>query len=120
MANITIIDKNNNRIIAEGLTFFERLSTHEKYLFYTLNEQVDPDLVKMYVANVVDKIDAYNVIEQNEWKELVATMMKITHHEDTSDEITYLRMDQNEYMIGSAQPKKIAIKYDKKQAFIDD
>ena len=53
--NVTIIDKNGNGIIAEGLMYIEIKSINQKYVFYTLKEMVDNERIKELNREIIDE-----------------------------------------------------------------
>ena len=72
--NITIVDKNGNGILAEGLMYINVKPTNTKYVFYTLNEMVDADQTKIYIAETADAVGQASPIEDEEWKYLKKTI----------------------------------------------
>ncbi len=115
MDNIQIMNKNGEGIITEGLSYLMIPSTNKKYLFYTLNEKVDNDLTKIYIAETSDQVGGANPISDTEWDDLRKKMVKISHKEEVED-VTFLK-SINTYNVGD--PKKLAITSVAKQAFKD-
>lgn len=116
MNNVTIIDARGNAIVADGISHIKMLENNKNYVFYTLNEIVEQNLTKMYVAESAAGIGLATNIPDNEWDKLRKIMIKITQ-EDNISEIQYLPLTGETFYIGEA--KKLAIKADKKQKFID-
>lgn len=50
--NINIKKATGETVTADLLSYFEVVNIQKKYIFYTMNEVVENDLVKMYVAEV--------------------------------------------------------------------
>lgn len=114
--NITIVDKNGNGILAEGLMYINVKPTNTKYVFYTLNEMVDADQTKIYIAETADAVGQASPIEDEEWKYLKKTMVSIGHKEELPD-IEHIKMTGVTFNI--SEPKKLAIKLPVKQALKD-
>ncbi len=111
---ISIIDSNGNQIIADGVSYIV-LSGDEyrhEYLFYTLNEIVNGDLTKIYVAKVNEE---NNNIDDFEWDNVKKAMLAIVHQE----EILGLSYEKMVDETGTPKtfkvdfPRKIALKMDK-------
>ena len=111
---ISIIDSNGNQIIADGVSYIV-LSGEEyrhEYLFYTLNEIVNGDLTKIYVAKVNEE---NNNIDDFEWDNVKKAMLAIVHQE----EIVGLSYEKMVDESGASKtfkvdfPRKIALKMDK-------
>ncbi len=111
---ISIIDSNGNQIIADGVSYIV-LSGEEyrhEYLFYTLNEIVNGDLTKIYVAKVNEE---NNNIDDFEWDNVKKAMLAIVHQEDIVG-LSYEKMVDE---TGASKtfkvdfPRKIALKMDK-------
>ena len=114
--NVTIVDKNGNGILAEGLMYINVKSTGTKYVFYTLNEMVDQDQTKIYIAETADAVGQASPIEEEEWKYLKKTMVSIAHNEELPD-IEHIKMTGVTFNI--SDPKKLAVKLPVKQALKD-
>lgn len=114
--NIQIINKTGEGMYTEGIAYIEVPSTTKKYVFYTLNEKVDNDLTKIYIAETNIDAASVNAIPDNEWEDLRNKMIKISHKE-TVDDVKFLSMDAVTFNVGD--PKKLAITAVAKQAFKD-
>lgn len=112
--NVQIINKNGDGMFTEGIAYIQLASTGKKYLFYTLNEKVDNDLTKIYIAETADTAGTANPIADSEWDDLRKKMVKINHKEEVLD-INYLSMNNVVFYVG--EPKKLAITTVAKQAF---
>ena len=111
---VYIVDRNGNQIIAEGISYITLKGDgfSNDYLFYTLNELVNGDLNKIYVAKVseVDKN-----INDEEWDNVKRVMLAITHGE-TVEGMSYNSIfdEKGEGKTFNVDiPRKIAIKLDK-------
>lgn len=111
---VYIVDRNGNQIIAEGISYITLKGDgfSNDYLFYTLNELVNGDLNKIYVAKVseVDK----NITDE-EWDNVKRVMLAITHGE-TVEGMSYNSIfdEKGEGKSFNVDiPRKIAIKLDK-------
>lgn len=111
---VYIVDKNGNQIIAEGISYITLKGDgfSNDYLFYTLNELVNGDLNKVYVAKVseVDKI-----INDEEWNNVKRVMLAIVHGE-TVEGMSYNSIFDEKgegKTFNIDTPRKIAIKLDK-------
>lgn len=114
--SITVIDKNGNSIVAEGIACIQFVSSGRKYILYTLNEKVENDLTKMYVGEIGSTVGEKDKIEDEEWLHIKTTLNGISHGE-TNPDLKYINMNSIPLNIGV--PKKLAIKPDVKQAFSD-
>ncbi len=114
--SITVIDKNGNSIVAEGIACIQFISSGRKYVLYTLNEKVENDLTKMYVGEIGNNVGELDKIEDDEWMHIKTTLNGISHGEINPD-LKYLDMRSLPLNIGV--PKKLAIKADVKQGFND-
>lgn len=114
--SITVIDKNGNNIVAEGIACIQFVSSGKKYILYTLNEKVENDLTKMYVGEIGSTVGELDKIADDEWLHIKTTLNGISHGEANPD-LKYLNMNSIPLNIGT--PKKLAIKPDVKQAFSD-
>jgi hypothetical protein len=110
---IYIVDRNGNQVIVEGIAYIELKGDGfaNEYLFYTLNEIVNGDLYKIYVA----KVNNDNLtIDDAEWENIKKAMRSITHQE-TVEGLTYLNMfdDKGEGKVFKTEiPRKLALKLD--------
>lgn len=80
MDNIKIKLPSGEVVNVELISCFELLNTGKKYVFYTKNEVVENDLIKMYVAEVVDSVTPIAVgdkMTDQEWTELKNVMKSI-------------------------------------------
>ena len=67
-------------INVELISYFQLANLNKKYLFYTMNEVVENDLKKMYVAEVVDTAGGVTVgqkMTDDEWTNLKSVMKSI-------------------------------------------
>ncbi len=110
---IYIVDRNGNQIIVEGIAYIELKGDGfaNEYLFYTLNEIVNGDLNKIYVA----KVNNDNLtIDDSEWENIKTIMRAITHQEEVEG-LSYLNMfdEKGEGKIFKTEiPRKLALKLD--------
>ena len=95
MNKIDIKKSTGETLNVDLICFFEVIDVNKKYLFYTQNEVVENDLMKMYVAEVIDTTDGINVgqkMTDEEWTNLKAIMKAIlTGSTDTN--IKYLEIE---------------------------
>lgn len=76
---ITVVNNGVNQN-AELISYFELVNTGKKYLFYTLNERVENNLVKMYAVNAVNNGTVFTVgpeMTDDEWNNLKNIMKTI-------------------------------------------
>ncbi len=76
---ITVVNNGINQN-AELISYFELVNTGKKYLFYTLNERVENNLVKMYAVNAVNNGTVFTVgpeMTDDEWNNLKNIMKTI-------------------------------------------
>jgi len=67
-------------INVELISYFQLLNVNKKYMFYTMNEVVENDLKKMYVAEVIDETGGVTVgqkMTDEEWTNLKSVMKAI-------------------------------------------
>lgn len=114
--NVQVINQNGDAMNTEGIAYIELTETGKKYLFYTLDEKVDNNLTKIYIAEVSETAGNANSISDTEWDDLRKKMVRISHKEEVL-EIKYLPMGNIVFNIG--EPKKLAISDLNKQAFKD-
>lgn len=114
--NIKVINKAGEGMETEGIAYIEIPSTTKKYVFYTLNEKVDNDLTKIYIAETNADPNLANAIPDTEWEDLRNKMIKISHKENVED-VNFLSMTDVTFNVGD--PKKLAITAVAKQAFKD-
>ena len=77
---ITVVNNGTNQEV-ELISYFELVNSSKKYLFYTLNEKVENNLVKMY-ASIVDSVNGKTFtlgqdMSDDEWTSLKAIMKTI-------------------------------------------
>ena len=111
--NVTIVDKNGNGILAEGLMFIHIKSTDIKYVFYTLNEIANGNRVKIYIAETADEVGKASPIDEDEWEFLKKTIISVAHKEEMPD-IEHIKMTGVTFNI--SEPKKLAIEMQVKEA----
>ena len=110
---IYIVDRNGNQIIVDGVAYIELKGDGfaNEYLFYSLNEIINGDLNKIYVA----KVNNDNLtIDDAEWENIKMAMRGITHQEQVEG-LTYLNMfdEKGEGKVFKTEiPRKIALKLD--------
>lgn len=114
--SVTIVDKNGNGIIAEGISRLAINSTNKEYVLYTLNEKVENDLTKMYVGEIGQTVGSLGQISPEEWKIVSDTLRTISHGEPVNG-VEFKAVSGLTFNIGD--PKKLAIKADVKQRFKD-
>ncbi|MCH5167678.1 MAG: hypothetical protein J1F35_07315 [Erysipelotrichales bacterium] len=114
--NIQVTNKAGETIVVEGISFIELTEANKKYVFYTLNEKVDNDLTKIYIAEVSDSDEESGSISDAEWDDLRKKMVRISHKEELTD-VKYLSMTDQTFKIGD--PRKLAVSAVNMQAFKD-
>ena len=114
--SVQIINKNGDAMYAEAIAYIQLSTNNKKYLFYTLDEKVDNDLTKIYIAEASDTPGELNPISDDEWNDLRTKMVKMSHKEEVQ-EATYLNMNVSNFYVGEA--KKLAITSVAKQTFKD-
>lgn len=84
------LKKGNGEIIkGELISYFEYVPTGKKYVFFTKNEKVDNELIKMYVSEVNNKESLSDQMTDEEWTNIKGVMKSIlTGNTDTN--IKYL------------------------------
>lgn len=97
--NIKVINKAGEGMETEGIAYIEIPSTTKKYVFYTLNEKVDNDLTKIYIAETNVDPNLANAIPDTEWEDLRNKMIKISHKENVED-VNFLSMTDVTFNIG--------------------
>ncbi len=96
MNNIEIRLPSNEVITVELISYFEIINSGKKYLFYTKNEVVENNLIKMYVTEVIPEGNIMNVTEkmsEEEWTSL-KNIMKSILTSNNNDNIRYLEMGE--------------------------
>lgn len=114
--SIQILNKNGDMMSVEGIAQVLLTATNKKYLFYTLNEKVDNDLTKIYIAETSDVQGSATPINDDEWNDIRKKMVKISHKEELPD-VTYMPFGDGTINVGEA--KKLAVTSVAKQAFKD-
>ena len=87
--NIELKKANGEIIKVELISYFEHISTSKKYIFYTLNEKVENELVKMYVSEVSDNATLSDKMTDEEWTNIKGIMKSILTA-NNNDKIKYL------------------------------
>ncbi|MDD2504895.1 MAG: hypothetical protein PHF21_01315 [Bacilli bacterium] len=94
MNNVEIKLPSGETINVELISYFEVVNISKKYLFYTKNEMVENNLIKMYVAEVltIDNSIAINEkMSEQEWNDLKNIMKSILLGEKNNN-IKYLEI----------------------------
>ena len=86
--NIELKKANGEIIKVELISYFEHIPTSKKYIFYTLNEKVENELVKMYVSEVSDNATLSDKMTDEEWTNIKGIMKSILTA--NNDKIKYL------------------------------
>lgn len=76
---ITIIENGASQNV-ELISYFELVNTGKKYLFYTLNEKVENNLVKMYAATADNNGKIFTLgpeMSEDEWATLKNVMKTV-------------------------------------------
>lgn len=114
--NIQILNKNGDMMSVEAIAHIQIAGENKKYLIYTLNEKVDNDLTKIYIAETGETDGGANPINENDWASLREKLVKISHKEELVD-VSYLQFGDATFNVGEA--KKLAVTSVAKQAFKD-
>ena len=117
MTDITIVDKNNETKMAEGLLYFNVLDINKKYLIYTLNEPIN-DKIIIYAINVVEPGQEVSQIDEETSKIIKDVISKVSNNLDLSN-IEFLNMTNVNFSVGNQDVKKFGINPEKKQSFIE-
>ena len=67
-------------VTAELISFFELTNTNKKYIFYTMNETVENDLVKLYIAEAIIDENGLSTgpkMSEEEWANIKSIMKSI-------------------------------------------
>jgi uncharacterized protein YrzB (UPF0473 family) len=67
---IVVLDQNGKEREAEVLSMFKLKETGKEYIFYTLNEKDENNMLKMYASILVEKDGMYsfeNIESDEEW-----------------------------------------------------
>ena len=67
--NVQILNKNGDMMSVEGIAHIHIPASNKKYLFYTLNEKVDNDLTKIYIAE--EKEDGTSYKLSSFWRQYI-------------------------------------------------
>lgn len=93
MNNSIELKKVNGEIIkGELISYFEYVPTGKKYVFFTMNERVDNDLVKMYVSEVGNGLSLSDKMTDEEWNNIKGVMKSILTG-NTDNNIKYLNWE---------------------------
>ena len=87
--NIELKKANGEIIKVELISYFEHIPTSKKYIFYTLNEKVENELVKMYVSKVSYNATLSDKMTDEEWTN-IKIIMKSILTANNNDKIKYL------------------------------
>lgn len=117
MTDITIVDKNNETKMAEGLLYFNVLDINKKYLIYTLNEPIN-DKIIIYAINVVEPGQEVSQIDEETSKIIKDVISKVSNNLELSN-IEFLNMTNVNFSVGNQDVKKFGINPEKKQSFIE-
>ena len=83
---------NGEIIEADIISYFELQNTGKRYVFYTLNEIVENDLVNMYVSEVGAANMLAQTMTDEDWTTLKSIMKSIlTGHENPN--VKYLKLE---------------------------
>lgn len=80
---------NGEVLKAELISFFEYVPTGKKYVFYTLNEIIENDLVKMYVSEVGVEGALSEQMTDEEWNN-IKSIMKSILTDSMNENVKYL------------------------------
>lgn len=84
------LKKVNGEVIkGELISYFEYVPSGKKYIFFTMNERVDNDLIKMYVSEVGSGQVLSNQMTDDEWTSIKGVMKSILTGNNDSN-IKYL------------------------------
>lgn len=84
------LKKVNGEVIkGELISYFEYVPSGKKYIFFTMNERVDNDLIKMYVSEVGSGQVLSNQMSDDEWTCIKGVMKSILTGNNDSN-IKYL------------------------------
>ncbi|HHX32858.1 MAG TPA: DUF1292 domain-containing protein [Mollicutes bacterium] len=92
MDKVQIETPNGEVVEAELISCFELINTGKKYVFYTRNEMVENNLIKMYVAEVKgneENISIGDKMTDQEWTE-IKNVMKSILTGNTNPNIKYI------------------------------
>ncbi len=94
MNNVEIKLPSGETTNVELISYFEIVNIGKKYLFYTKNETVENNLIKMYVSEVINSDNNLNIAEKmtdEEWTNLKNIMKSILIGEK-NENIKYLEL----------------------------
>lgn len=84
------LKKVNGEIIkGELISYFEYIPSGKRYVFFTMNERVDNDLIKMYVSEVNSGQALSDQMSDEEWTNIKGVMKSILTGNNDSN-IKYL------------------------------
>lgn len=90
--NIELKRVNGEVIKVELISYFEYVPNSKKYVFYTLNEKVENDLVKMYVSEVSNGNALSDMMSDEEWTNIKGIMKSILTA-NNNEKIKYLNWE---------------------------
>ena len=114
--NVKIVLGNGDVLDAVGISFIHVDASNKDYVFYSLNELANGNMDKIYIAEASQNGTTPGPITDDEWANIKQIMLNISHNEAVQG-ISYKPLIGLTINVGDA--KKLAIKGDKKQAFID-
>lgn len=114
--NVKIILGDGNVLDAVGISYIHIDASNKDYIFYSLNELANGNMDKIYIAEASQNGITPGPISDEEWDNIKKIMLNISHNEAVAG-ISYKPLIGLNFNVGEA--KKLAIKGDKKQAFID-
>ena len=114
--NVKIVLNDGNTLDAVGISFIHVDANNKDYIFYSLNELANGNMDKIYIAEASQNGTSPGPLSDDEWNNIKQIMLNISHNEPVSG-ISYKPLNGLSFNVGEA--KKLAIKGDKKQAFID-
>ena len=124
MNNIQVKLSSGEIIPAELISSFELINIGKKYLFYTKNEVVENNLIKMYVAEIMDANSPVSVGEkmsEEEWTNLKNVMKSIlTSNNNTNIRYIDIEVYKLENVINIKEPNVLAIDDPKKVKFKEE
>ena len=95
MSNQVTIVNNGVNQAAELISYFELVNTGKKYVFYTLNETVENNLVKMYAASATNNGNVFTLepeMSDEEWTTLKMVMKTILTN-GTDSNVKYIAVN---------------------------
>ena len=114
--NVKIVLGNGDVLDAVGISFIHVDASNKDYVFYSLNELANGNMDKIYIAEASQNGTTPGPITDDEWANIKQIMLNISHNEAVNG-ISYKPLIGLTINVGDA--KKLAIKGDKKQAFVD-